>query len=143
LAGLFTIINKYLIQDLIDLGIWSPEMKDRIIMAGGSIQELMDIPEHIRVLYKTVWEIKQRALIDLSVARGRFIDQAASLNLFMTTPEIEKLSAMYMYAWENGVKTTYYLRSKAATNINKLTSTENSTATAVKVEADEVCESCQ
>ena len=143
LSGEFITINKYLVNDLKALGLWDANMMNQIKSANGSIQDIASIPSDIKNVYKTVWEVKQRALIDLSVARGRFIDQAASLNLFMPTPEIEKLSAMYMYAWENGVKTTYYLRSKAATNINKLTSTENSTATAVKVEADEVCESCQ
>jgi len=143
LSGEFITINKYLVADLTALGLWNPDMMNQIKAANGSVQDIASIPDNIKNIYKTVWEIKQRALIDLAVARGRFIDQAASLNLFMTTPEIEKLSAMYMYAWENGVKTTYYLRSKAATNINKLTSTENSTTTAAKVEADEVCESCQ
>ena len=143
LSGEFITINKYLVADLTALGLWNADMMNQIKAANGSVQDIASIPDNIKNIYKTVWEVKQRALIDLAVARGRFIDQAASLNLFMTTPEIEKLSAMYMYAWENGVKTTYYLRSKAATNINKLTSTENSTATTAKVEADEVCESCQ
>lgn len=143
LSGEFITINKYLVADLKSLGLWNADIMNQIKAANGSIQSIAAIPDNIKNVYKTVWEVKQRALIDLAVARGRFIDQAASLNLFMTTPEIEKLSAMYMYAWENGIKTTYYLRSKAATNINKLASTENSAVSAVKVEADEVCESCQ
>lgn len=143
LSGEFITINKYLVTELKAMGLWNADMMNQIKAANGSIQSIAAIPDNIKNVYKTVWEVKQRALIDLAVARGRFIDQAASLNLFMTTPEIEKLSAMYMYAWENGIKTTYYLRSKAATNINKLASTENSAVSAVKVEADEVCESCQ
>jgi ribonucleoside-diphosphate reductase alpha subunit len=114
LAGLFTIINKYLIQDLIDLGIWSPEMKDRIIMAGGSIQELMDIPEHIRALYKTVWEIKQKSVIDHAVARSPYICQTQSMNLFMRDPTQRKINAMHFHAWKSGLKTgIYYLRTQA------------------------------
>ena len=143
LSGEFVTINKYLVAELTALGLWNADMMNQIKSANGSIQDIASIPDNIKNIYKTVWEVKQRALIDLAVVRGRFVDQAASLNLFMNTPEIDKMSAMYMYAWENGVKTTYYLRSKAATNINKLTSTENSTVTTAKVEADEVCESCQ
>ncbi len=114
LAGLFTIINKYLIQDLIDLGIWSQEMKDRIIMAGGSIQELLDIPEHIRALYKTVWEIKQKSVIDHAVARSPYVCQTQSMNLFMRDPTQRKINAMHFHAWKSGLKTgIYYLRTQA------------------------------
>lgn len=114
LAGLFTIINKYLIQDLIDLGLWSQEMKDRIIMAGGSIQELLDIPEHIRALYKTVWEIKQKSVIDHAVARSPYVCQTQSMNLFMRDPTQRKINAMHFHAWKSGLKTgIYYLRTQA------------------------------
>lgn len=140
LSGEFIAVNRYLIQDLKALGLWDAAMMQRIKTADGSVQGIESIPEHIRNLYKTVWEIRQKSLIDLAVVRGRFIDQGASLNLFMANPEIDKMSAMYMYAWENGIKTTYYLRSKPATSINKTTTVETTiTATA----SDEACESCQ
>ena len=96
-------------------------------------------PQDLKDLYKTAWEIKQKALIDQAVSRGLFVDQAQSLNLFMRTPEIDKMSAMYMYAWEKGVKTTYYLRSKPATSIQKVAA---QAAPTVNTETPEVCESC-
>lgn len=139
LSGEFITVNRYLIADLKALGLWDANMMNRIKAQDGSVQGIESIPENIRNLYKTVWEIRQKSLIDLAVVRGRFIDQGASLNLFMANPEIDKMSAMYMYAWENGIKTTYYLRSKPATSINKTTTTQEPTEPA----ADEACESCQ
>jgi ribonucleoside-diphosphate reductase alpha chain len=138
LSGEFVTVNRYLINDLKKLGLWNSLMMNQIKMNDGSIQNIAGIPDDIKSVYKTVWEVKQRALIDLAAARGRFIDQAASLNLFMANPEIDKMSSMYMYAWENGVKTTYYLRSKPATNINKLAAAE----AVPEIVVDEVCESC-
>ena len=91
------------------------------MLAEGSIQDIMEIPEHIRATYRTVWEIPMRSLIDMAADRGAFIDQSQSLNLFMESPNIGKLSSMYMYAWKRGVKTTYYLRSRAKTSIRKTT----------------------
>lgn len=140
LSGEFITVNRYLIQDLKALSLWDTAMMNRIKSADGSVQSIESIPEHIRNLYKTVWEIRQKSLIDLAVVRGRFIDQGASLNLFMANPEIDKMSAMYMYAWENGVKTTYYLRSKPATSINKTTTAE---VTITATTSDEACDSCQ
>lgn len=120
LAGIFTIINKYLIQDLIDLGMWSAEMKDRIIMNDGSIQELTDIPEHIRILYKTVWEIKQKSILDHAVARSPFVCQTQSMNLFVKDPTQRKINLMHFHAWKSGLKTgIYYLRTKAKTRGDK------------------------
>jgi ribonucleoside-diphosphate reductase alpha chain len=121
LSGEFLQVNRYLIQDLIRLGLWSTEMRARIITADGSIQHIEEIPEAIRALYKTVWEIPQKELIDMAVERSAFICQSQSLNLFIEEPTIGKISSMYMYAWKQGVKTTYYLRSRARTRIQKTT----------------------
>ena len=114
LAGEFVVVNKHLVDDLKRVGLWSKEMKDLMVKAGGSIQNIMDIPEDIKVLYKTVWEISQKCIIDMAADRGHFIDQSQSMNLFMESPTISKLSSMHMYAWKAGLKTgMYYLRSKA------------------------------
>jgi ribonucleoside-diphosphate reductase alpha subunit len=114
LAGEFVVTNKHLVRELMGLGLWSREMKDRIIRNGGSVQGIMEIPDRTRELFKTVWEIKQKVLIDMARDRGCFIDQSQSLNLFVESPTASKLSSMHMYAWEQGLKTgMYYLRSKA------------------------------
>jgi len=114
LAGEFVIVNKHLVNDLKKIGLWSKEMKDLMVKAGGSIQTIVDIPEDIKKLYRTVWEIKMKDVIDMAAARGRFIDQSQSMNLFMESPTMSKLSSMHMYAWKQGLKTgMYYLRSKA------------------------------
>ena len=115
LAGEFTVINKYLVQDLLALGVWSADLKDRIIATHGSIQALTDLPKAIRDRYKTVWEIKQKTLIDMAADRGAFICQSQSLNLFVQEPTIARLSSMHFYAWNKGLKTgMYYLRTKSA-----------------------------
>jgi ribonucleotide reductase alpha subunit len=114
LAGEFVVVNKHLVKCLQALGLWSKEMKDMMIKAGGSIQQIPGIPDEVKNLYKTVWEIKQKVLIDMARDRGCFIDQSQSLNLFVENPTASKLSSMHMYAWEQGLKTgMYYLRSKA------------------------------
>lgn len=114
LAGEFVVVNKHLVEDLKRVGLWSKEMKDLMVKAGGSIQNIVDIPEDIKKLYKTVWEISQKCIIDMAADRGRFIDQSQSMNLFMESPTMSKLSSMHMYAWKSGLKTgMYYLRSKA------------------------------
>ena len=114
LAGEFVIVNKHLVNDLKKIGLWSKEMKDLMVKAGGSIQTIVDIPEDIKKLYRTVWEIKMKDVIDMAASRGRFIDQSQSMNLFMESPTMSKLSSMHMYAWKQGLKTgMYYLRSKA------------------------------
>jgi ribonucleoside-diphosphate reductase alpha subunit len=114
LAGEFVVVNKHLVDDLKRAGLWSKEMKDLMVKAGGSIQTIVDIPEEIKNLYKTVWEISQKCIIDMAADRGRFIDQSQSMNLFMESPTMSKLSSMHMYAWKAGLKTgMYYLRSKA------------------------------
>ena len=114
LAGEFVVVNKHLVDDLKRVGLWSKEMKDLMVKAGGSIQNITDIPDGIKSLYKTVWEISQKVIIDMAADRNRFIDQSQSMNLFMESPTMSKLSSMHMYAWKSGLKTgMYYLRSKA------------------------------
>ena len=114
LAGEFVVVNKHLVDDLKKVGLWSKEMKDLMVKAGGSVQNIVDIPDNIKQLYKTVWEISQKCIIDMAADRGRFIDQSQSMNLFMESPTLSKLSSMHMYAWKQGLKTgMYYLRSKA------------------------------
>ncbi|MFN8943521.1 MAG: ribonucleoside-diphosphate reductase subunit alpha, partial [Pseudobdellovibrionaceae bacterium] len=121
LSGEFLQINRYLVTDLKAKNLWSEEMRNEIKMHEGSIQQIMQIPEDLRHLYRTVWEVPMKALIDLGAGRGPYIDQSQSLNLFMESPSIGKLSSMYMYAWKQGLKTTYYLRSRPATSISKTT----------------------
>ncbi len=114
LAGEFVVVNKHLVKRLQELGLWSKDMKNMMIKAGGSIQQIPGIPDSVKNLFKTVWEIKQKVLIDMARDRGCFIDQSQSLNLFIENPTASKLSSMHMYAWEQGLKTgMYYLRSKA------------------------------
>jgi ribonucleoside-diphosphate reductase alpha subunit len=114
LAGEFVVVNKHLVKDLQALGLWSKEMKDLMIKAGGSVQNITDIPQDIKDLYKTVWEISQKVIIDMAADRGVFVDQSQSMNLFVESPTLSKLSSMHMYSWKSGLKTgMYYLRSKA------------------------------
>ncbi|WP_131763385.1 ribonucleoside-diphosphate reductase subunit alpha, partial [Actinomadura fibrosa] len=142
LSGEFLQINAYLVDDLKSLGLWTPEVREAIKRANGSIQGLVDLPEEMRVLYRTAWELPQKALIDLAAGRTPYIDQSHSLNLFMETPTIGKLSSMYAYAWRSGLKTTYYLRSRPATRIAQTTVTP-SAAVACSLENPETCEACQ
>jgi ribonucleotide reductase alpha subunit len=128
LAGEFTVVNKYLVKDLMDLGLWSSDLKDQIIGANGSVQGLA-IPQSIKDLYKTVWEIKQKTLIDMAADRGAFICQSQSLNLFVSEPTIAKLSSMHFYAWKKGLKTgLYYLRTKSAVQAIKFSLAATATA---------------
>ncbi|MEO5997327.1 MAG: ribonucleoside-diphosphate reductase subunit alpha [Chitinophagaceae bacterium] len=122
LSGEFIIINKHLLKDLVQLGLWNNDMKNSIIAANGSVQHIDNIPEDIKQLYKTVWEIKQRNLIDMAADRGAFICQSQSLNLFVDTPTTSKLTSMHFYAWKKGLKTgMYYLRTQAATQAVQFT----------------------
>ena len=121
LSGEFLQINRYLVNELQARGLWNSDMAQKIKRAEGSIQEITEIPEDLREVYRTAWELPQRALIDLAASRGAYIDQSQSLNLFMESPSIGKLSSMYMHAWKSGLKTTYYLRSRPATRINQTT----------------------
>lgn len=121
LSGEFLQVNRYLVTELKTLGLWGEDMRNEIKMSEGSIQDIASIPPQLKDLYRTVWEIPQKAMIDMAAARGAYIDQSQSLNLFSESPTIGKLSSMYMYAWKTGVKTTYYLRSRPATSIAKTT----------------------
>jgi ribonucleoside-diphosphate reductase alpha chain len=115
LSGEFIVVNKHLLRDLNDLGLWDDKMRNDLIRANGSVQDIPRIPAPIKALYKTVWEIKQKTLIDMAADRGAFICQSQSMNLFMAQPTIAKLSSMHFYTWTKGLKTgIYYLRSKAA-----------------------------
>ena len=114
LAGEFVVVNKHLVNDLKERGLWSKEMKDLMVKANGSVQNIIDIPDDLKELYKTVWEMSQKTIIDMAADRGVYIDQSQSMNLFVESPTVSKLSSMHMYAWKTGLKTgMYYLRSKA------------------------------
>ena len=114
LAGEFVVVNKHLVSKLKELKLWSKEIKDKMIAYSGSIQNIPEIPQQIKDVYKTVWEISQKSIIDMASDRGRFIDQSQSLNLFIENPTVSKLSSMHMYSWKSGLKTgIYYLRTKA------------------------------
>jgi ribonucleotide reductase alpha subunit len=116
------VVNKHLLKDLVGLGLWNDSMKQRIIAANGSVQNIEEIPANLKEIYKTVWEIKQRTIIDMSADRGAFICQSQSLNLFVEQPNFAKLSSMHFYTWKKGLKTgMYYLRTKAATDAVKFT----------------------
>lgn len=142
LSGEFLQVNKYLIHDLKSRGLWNDSMRAKIIAADGSIQEIEEIPQDLRDLYRTVWETPQKDLIDMAAERSAFVCQSQSLNLFMENPNIGKLSSMYMYAWKQGIKTTYYLRSRAKTAIQKTTVTESEEAVVCSLENPESCEAC-
>lgn len=156
LSGEFMQINRYLVNDLKIKGLWNEDVRNEIKMNDGSIQNVAAIPQDIKDLYRTVWEIPMKSLVDMAADRGAFIDQSQSVNLFMESPTIGKLSSMYMYAWKKGLKTTYYLRSRPATSIAKttvkktpvVTEVETKTYTEAEViacslENPEACEACQ
>ena len=122
LSGEFTVVNKYLIRDLLERGIWNDEIKNKIILSGGSVQGIDEIPQELQELYKTAWEIKQKSIIDLASDRGAFIDQSQSLNIHMEDANYSKLSSMHFYTWKQGLKTgMYYLRTRAAAQAIKFT----------------------
>ncbi len=121
LSGEFMQINRYLVKELQARGLWDAQMIADVKKAEGSIQDVDRIPDDLKAIYRTAWEIPMKSLIEMAADRGAFIDQSQSLNLFMESPTIGKLSSMYMYAWKAGLKTTYYLRSRPATRINKTT----------------------
>jgi ribonucleoside-diphosphate reductase alpha chain len=122
LSGEFIIVNKHLMRDLINLGLWNDNMKNRLIAANGSVQNLPGVPQNIKDIYKTVWEISQRTIIDMAAERGAYICQSQSMNVFMQDPNFGKLTSMHFYAWKKGLKTgMYYLRSQAATSAIQFT----------------------
>ncbi len=149
LSGEFLQINHYLVNDLKERGLWTEAIRNRIKLSDGSVQYVDDIPDDLKRLYQTAWELPQKALIDMAAARGPYIDQSQSLNLFMAAPTIGKLSSMYLYAWKTGLKTTYYLRSRPATRITQTTIAvaekeyADQDAIACSLENPETCEACQ
>lgn len=128
LSGEFMQINKYLVNELKTLGLWNDHIRNEIKMAEGSIQDLAVLPANLKEIFRTVWEIPMKSLVDMAADRSAYIDQSQSLNLFMESPTIGKLSSMYMYAWKKGLKTTYYLRSRPATSIAKTTTKKPTSA---------------
>ncbi|MBU8860368.1 ribonucleoside-diphosphate reductase subunit alpha [Micromonospora sp. WMMB482] len=156
MSGEFLQVNTYLVRELKARGLWTPQVRDRIKRAEGSVQDITELPIEVRELFRTAWELPQRALIDLAAARAPFIDQSQSLNLFLSAPTIGKLSSMYLYAWKAGLKTTYYLRSRPATRIQQATvapvlaplsgvvsAVSDDEALACSLENPESCEACQ
>ncbi len=155
LSGDFVQINKYLVKELKKIGLWTDEIRNKIKVAEGSVQEIDEFNDELKAIYRTAWEIPMRSLIDMAADRGAYIDQSQSLNLFMESPNIGKLSSMYMYAWQKGLKTTYYLRSRPATRIAQVAAGETIATTESKVtyteqealvcslENPEACEACQ
>ena len=153
LSGDFLQVNRYLVEELKQLGLWTGEMRDAIKLADGSVQGLSELPQELRSIYRTAWELPMRSLIELAAQRGAYVDQSQSLNLFMANPNIGQLSSMYMHAWKRGLKTTYYLRSRPATHIAKTTvqgaggraaaSADDGGAVACSLENPETCEACQ
>ena len=142
MSGDFLQINRYLVAELERRGLWTDATRERIVAADGSVQGLDELPAELRRRFRTVWEIPMRSLIDMAAARGPYIDQSQSLNLFAESPNIGQLSSMYMYAWKKGLKTTYYLRSRPATGIAKVAKTSSSVAMC-SLENPELCEACQ
>jgi ribonucleoside-diphosphate reductase alpha chain len=145
LSGEFLQVNGALVAELKRHGLWVPQVRDAIKRAEGSVQGIAGLPDDVKMLYRTAWELPQRALIDLAAARAPYIDQSQSLNLFVAAPTIGKLSSMYLYAWQTGLKTTYYLRSRPATRIQQATVTpvSDEAAVACSLENPESCEACQ
>ncbi|MEV5554733.1 ribonucleoside-diphosphate reductase subunit alpha [Nonomuraea wenchangensis] len=159
LSGEFLQINNALVAELKSRGLWTERVRTAIRQAEGSVQGIAELPEDVRRLFRTAWELPQRALIDLAAARSPYVDQSQSLNLFMSAPTIDKLSSMYLYAWKSGLKTTYYLRSRPATRIQQATvpvaanqannannannANKSDEALACSLENPESCEACQ
>ncbi len=154
LSGEFLQVNGYLVEELKKLGVWDAQSREALREASGSVQDFGWIPADVRALYRTAWEIPQRGLIDMAAARTPFLDQSQSLNLFLETPTIGKLSSMYAYAWKQGLKTTYYLRSRPATRIARAAQAAtipvqqaapdaDADAIACSLENPESCEACQ
>jgi ribonucleoside-diphosphate reductase alpha chain len=154
LSGEFLQVNTALVRELKARGLWTPEVREAIKRCDGSVQGIPEIPEDVRELFRTAWELPQKSLIDLAAARQPYIDQSQSLNLFLASPTIGKLSSMYLYAWKAGLKTTYYLRSRPATRIQQATvsvaapiptvpTVTDEAAIACSLENPESCEACE
>jgi ribonucleotide reductase alpha subunit len=122
LSGEFTVVNQHLLRDLMARGLWTAVIRNQIIAHNGSVQNIPEIPDDLKALYRTSWELKQRSLIDMAADRGAFIDQSQSFNVFQQDPNYAKLSSMHFYGWKKGLKTgMYYLRTKAASDAIKFT----------------------
>jgi ribonucleoside-diphosphate reductase alpha chain len=150
LSGDFVQINRYLVQELKKANLWTDEIRQKIKLSEGSIQNIEEFSDELKSIFRTAWEMPMKSLIDMAAERGAFIDQSQSLNLFMESPNIGKLSSMYMYAWQKGLKTTYYLRSRPATKIAQVTANEEVKKTytdeetlVCSLENPEACEACQ
>ncbi len=147
LSGEFIQINRHLVEKLRQKNLWTDAVRQAIKLNEGSIQNIKEMPEDIKKVYRTAWELSQKSLIDLCAGRAPFVDQSQSLNLFIENPSIGKLSSMYMYGWQKGLKTTYYLRSRPATNISKVTVNKDSPLPSPggdkNLENPEMCEACQ
>jgi ribonucleoside-diphosphate reductase alpha chain len=142
LAGEFVMVNKHLVRDLQKINKWNPTIKTEIVRQGGSVQTL-DIPDRLKEIYRTVWEIPQKSLIDMSADRGIFIDQSQSLNIFMENPTSAKLSSMHLYGWKKGLKTgMYYLRTRAKARAQQVTVPVADVKLACSLANPESCEMC-
>ena len=145
LSGEFIVVNKHLLKDLVKEGLWNKDMRQLIMAANGSIQNINEIPQRLKDLYKTAWEISQKAVIDQAADRGAYICQSQSLNIFMENANFGKLTSMHFYGWERGLKTgMYYLRTKAATDAIKFTIDKSvvENQTAVTVEDQQAAIAC-
>ncbi|MGZ4488925.1 MAG: ribonucleoside-diphosphate reductase subunit alpha [Nocardioides sp.] len=153
LSGEFLQVNTALVRELKARDLWTPAVREAVKRAEGSVQGVTELPEEVRRLFRTAWELPQRALVDMAAARSPYIDQSQSLNLFIAGPSIGKLSSMYLHAWKSGLKTTYYLRSRPATRIQQATTSvvaptpivtpTPSEAVACSLENPETCEACE
>jgi ribonucleoside-diphosphate reductase alpha subunit len=142
LAGEFFMVNRHLIHALVKLGVWTPELKDKIVAKNGSVQGLAEVPADLQAVFKTVWELKMKTIIDLAADRAPYICQSQSLNLFISDPTYAKLTSMHFYAWRKGLKTgIYYLRTRAAVGAQKFTVDPSTTAAVPKAEEKE-CTMC-
>jgi ribonucleotide reductase alpha subunit len=142
LAGEFVMINRHLVRDLQKINLWNPQIKNEIVRAGGSVQDL-DIPLELKNIYRTIWEIPQKSVIDMAADRGAYIDQSQSLNIFMENPSLAKLSSMHMYGWHKGLKTgMYYLRTRAKARAQQVTVPVALTKEACSLANPESCEMC-
>ena len=133
--GEFIVVNKYLVKELDELGLWTEEVRNQLIADEGSVQNISEIPEDIRFRYKTVWEIPQKALLDLSIIRNKYVDQSQSLNVYHSDAKYSKISSALVYAWKNGLKTgAYYTRTKSKLGSNKKLSAADNTQVVKKPE---------
>jgi ribonucleoside-diphosphate reductase subunit M1 len=140
LSGEFQIVNPHLLKDLTERGLWNADMKNKLIGANGSVQDIAEIPDDVKALYKTVWEISQKVIIDMAADRGAYIDQSQSLNLHIAEPSFAKLTSMHFYAWKKGLKTgMYYLRTKPAANAIQFTVDKSKLASKEENKAGMVC----